>query len=373
MNIHSRGNIARRARAPRRPSHSLFLSALILSLGAWSPASAQVVTGRIVGDSNAEFIEGAVVVLMTASGERTRGVLTDQNGRFALRAPAPGTYRIHAEMIGRRTAASEKFELDAGTAVVNLALVSVPIQLEEVLVRAASRCATNGEMGVATVAVWQEIQKALRAEAVTREMALYQFAIERAQRTRDPNTFEVIRNRVAHGTAVAESPFRTLPASEIAENGYAKVIQGQTIIYGPTPEILLSPEFQDTHCFSLKQKKDRIGLVFKPLPDRRVTDIEGVLWVDAKSAELERLEFKFKHIPRDLVIGQYSGFAEFERIRGGAWMIGKWRMSTPVTVAEGLVTGYEPFLGERPEPTLLTAVTEPGGTTSTLDADVELR
>jgi hypothetical protein len=83
--------------------------------------------------------------------------------------------------------------------------------------------------------------------------------------------------------------------------------------------------------------------VFKPVSGRKVTDIEGVIWVDRTTAELQRLEFKYRRVPFDLVRGEYSGFAEFHRLEGGAWIIGRWRLTTPATVAEAEVKSLEPW------------------------------
>src|SRR5688572_20678564 len=108
-----------------------------------APAAAQTVTGRILGDRESEPVVGAVVILIDAAGTPVRGVLTNEGGRFYLPA-APGSYRIRAEMIGRKTVQSEVFTVGLlHPTVVELKLPTVPIQLEEVLVRASSRCETG--------------------------------------------------------------------------------------------------------------------------------------------------------------------------------------------------------------------------------------
>ena len=331
------------SRAAARPLLQSLLLFLLLTIVRAAPAAAQTVTGRILGDGQSDPVVGAVVILIDASGTPVRGVLTSESGRFYLPA-APGSYRIRAEMIGRKTVLSDVFTVSLlRPTVVDLTLPTAPIQLEEVLVRAASRCESGPDVGVATLRVWDEVKKALRAETVTREHGMYEFAITTTRRTRDPITMQVIDRTVDEGRSVAVTPFRTLSPAEIAEDGYAREIDDeQTMLYGPNTEVLLSPEFEDTHCFSLKRDDDRLGLVFKPVPDRRVTDIEGIIWVDRTTAELQRLEFKYKRVPTGLAMGRYAGFLEFQRLEGGAWIIGRWQLNTPVSMAESEVTSLEP-------------------------------
>lgn len=304
------------------------------------PLRAQVVVGRVFGHGESEPIGGAVVLLTTESGARVRGVLTNAEGRFVLVAPEPGSYRLRAEMIGHRTAESSAFSVGRLPVVVDIALPVQPVPLEGVMVRAESRCAMGRERGAVTVAVWEEVKKALRSEEVGREADLYAFEIEETRNTRDPRTHRdsVIASR---SRATARSPFRTLPAAELAASGYARVEGGRTVIYGPTPETLLSPEFEETHCFGLQGSGGRVGLFFEPVGGRDVTDVAGVIWVDAKTSELRRIEYRFTNVPDRLMAGRYAGSAEFQRMECGAWIISRWRLDVPANMAEARVTSIE--------------------------------
>jgi hypothetical protein len=317
---------------------------VVLSMLLAAPAAAQTVTGRVVGDADSEPIRGAVVTLLSTSGERLRAVLTNASGAFQIQA-APGSYRLRAEMIGRTTS---EVEVVVGPAPVSvrLALPYAPIPLDGLLVEAETRCKVPAEAAALTLRVWEEVQKALRAESITRELGIYEFDIQRTRQTRDPATMQRISKTVLQGKSVAQQPFSTLPPEEIAESGYAKVVNGQTMIYGPTTEVLLSPGFQETHCFSLRRARgrpDQIGLQFKPISGRKVTDIEGTIWIDDQTAELRRLEFKYKRVPSDLALGSYTGFAEFQRLEAGAWIIGSWELNTPGVVEAAQVSALEPI------------------------------
>ena len=321
---------------------------LLILLVFAAPAAAQSITGRVVGDDASQPMRGALVTLLDASGQRVRSVLTNASGMFSIAVPGPGTYRLRAEMIGRRTTESEVTVGAGNPDVVQLALAFEPIRLDGVTVTAASRCSTKAEAAEATIRVWDEIKKALRAESVTRELAIYEFEITRARRELDPNTMRVLYESETKGKSVATSPFTTLSPKEIADDGYARPAGGGAMkIYGPNTEVLLSPEFEETHCFSLKEgsrsREGQVGLVFKPVDGRKVTDIEGVLWIDASSVELQQLEFKYKRIPYGLARGAYTGLVNFQRLEGGAWIIGHWRLTTPVTEEEAEVSSLEPL------------------------------
>jgi hypothetical protein len=327
---------------PRSLATTVF-TLLCLTLCA-APAAAQTVSGRIVGDSEAQPIRGALVTLIDAAGGRVRSVITNENGAFVFRVPAPGTYRLHAEMIGRRSVESEAFIAGETPVTLTLALAYAPIELDGIDVKAAQRCSSSAEAARVTLRVWEEVRKALRAESVTRQMATYEFEITRARRAFDPVSMRLLDKSEVTAKSVGVTPFTTLSAKDIAEGGYARVVGGESRIYGPTTEILLSREFEDTHCFSLKENRGKglVGLVFKPISGRKVTDIEGVLWMDSQTAELQRLEFKYRRVPYNLMPGQYSGFIDFYRLESGAWIIGRWKLTTPAVEEGAEVLALEP-------------------------------
>ena len=306
-------------------------------------AAAQVVNGRVTGDSETEPIRGAVVTLLDAEGNPIRSVLSNATGAFRIPVPAEGVYRLRAEMIGRKSFVSDPFQVGGEATMQTIALASEPIHLDGVVVNAASRCTSTAEAGEATLRVWEEVRKALRSQSVASELGLYEFGIERSRRTLNPHTRQVVDETKMQGKAIAPRPFTTLAAADLAQSGYARREGTDTRLYGPNSDVLLSPEFEETHCFSLKNGRNgQVGLVFKPVPGRKVTDIEGVLWIDGTTAELQRLEFNYRRLPSGLMTGPYSGWIEFQRLEGGAWIIGRWELTTPVTQEAAEISALEP-------------------------------
>src|SRR5690606_3799401 len=137
---------------------------------------------------------------------------------------------------------------------------------------------------------------------------------------------------VEEQTWVSSDPFTSLPPEEIERAGYVREEGGETNIYGPNTDLLLSDAFQRTHCFALTEDEGRpgeIGLTFEPVEGRELPDIEGVLWVDAATAQLRTLEFEYRNLPGTLVEGDYTGRADFQRLGSGHWIIREWRLTSP--------------------------------------------
>jgi len=303
------------------------------------PAAAQTVRGRVIDAAGSGPVIGAVVILYDSAGTRLRGGLTGPDGLFALRTPGPGTYRLRAEMIGRRSVEAGRLAITGEPPFQTLELPFEPIRLSTLDVSAARRCSVKDEIARATHVVWEEAQKALRGEWVTREQQLYRFVITKTRRRLDRNANQVLEEGSQLISAINNNPFSSLSPETLARDGYVLVDErGMHWVYGPNTDVLLSASFVATHCLALRRTGDhpgQIGLAFEPAPGRRLPDIEGTLWLDEATAELRTLEFSYRNIPRQMRAGRYSGFAEFQRLPGGAWIIRRWWLRSPVPASRG--------------------------------------
>src|SRR5690606_23537360 len=77
------------------------LSGLLL-LGGTSLA-AQTVRGVLTEEGSARPISGALVLLLDADGRQASGSLTDEQGRYQIRASAAGRYTLRIQRIGFTT------------------------------------------------------------------------------------------------------------------------------------------------------------------------------------------------------------------------------------------------------------------------------
>ena len=104
----------------RRLAFGLLLSQGIGWGGGLSAQQAATVLGRVLDQETRAPLQGAFVALMDEGGVRRAAVLSDQTGRFVLRAPAPGTFRLRVERIGTESACSEFFQVTPGQVITRL-------------------------------------------------------------------------------------------------------------------------------------------------------------------------------------------------------------------------------------------------------------
>ncbi len=214
----------------------------------------------------------------------------------------------------------------------------VAVELSGVSVEAERRCVARREEGLELARVWEEARKALAATRWTEERQLFTFRLYRYSRVLDPNTLVIQRENSDSVWRTGGKPFITPPAEELIANGFVQRSAHGELYYAPDAEVLLSDPFLDTHCFTLEHEDDErpglVGLAFRPVGGRAVTDVEGVLWLDERSAELRQLEFRYAGLRfpayMDVTRTGFGGRLDFERLETGAWIIRRWRIRGPI-------------------------------------------
>ena len=306
----------------------------VMSVMSVMPAAAQAVRGRVLDEGSASPVIGAHVILMDSAGARSFSTLTNDQGVFVLQVPAVGRYQVRVEMIGRRTVDSRMFGV-AGEDVTNITveLPREPVRLAGLDVRAAQKCQVRPSSGQPTQTVWDEARKALSVEAAVREQRLYRFDITRFSRELEETGRRVVNEQEKYISRFSGDAFISRPAAQLVAEGYAEPDGEDFIFYGPNGTVLLSDPFLDTHCFYLLRDRDHrgeIGLAFEPVKDRKLTDIEGVLWLNEQTAELRSLEFTYTNTPPQLPRAERGGEATFQRLPNGAFIVREWSIRSPV-------------------------------------------
>jgi hypothetical protein len=325
------------------------LAALVGGLILIAPADrllAQDVRGRVLDEAGQGPVAGAVVSVIGPNGIRLRSALTNREGNFLILGVAPGSYRLRAEMIGRRTVESDGFEVSGDPPFQTLRLPVEAIRLSGIDVAAGETCSVGREMALATYQVWEEAQKALRAASITRDEGLYRFVVTEYHRQLDMNGRRVVSETSEEHAWVSRDPFSSLPPEEIERAGYVRDEDGGLSLYGPNTDVLLSPGFLTSHCFQLREERgrpDQIGVRFEPVRGREISDIEGVLWLDRGTNELRTLEFRYRNLPRSFGQRDHTGFAEFARLDGGAWIIQRWWLRSPLREEAAEVKSFQPI------------------------------
>lgn len=109
-----------------------------LTLAGWTlPVSGQTVHGRVIDALTRQPVSGAALQLMRGS-EQIAVIGSDSAGRFLLRVPGPGSYRVVASRIGYSNAESHALSLNADQSIETLLQIkSEPVRLAPVTLTAS--------------------------------------------------------------------------------------------------------------------------------------------------------------------------------------------------------------------------------------------
>jgi hypothetical protein len=274
-------------------------------------------------------LAGVLVALLDARDSVIAEGLSNEAGWRVLRAPA-GSYRVRARRIGYLPFISHPFVLPRRDEL--LLVVETPhVILNTIVVTGKTECRRTDPSSHSLGAVWDEIDKALRASQLT-TLDLAGFGQGRTYRTELDLNGRVRSSDTTLFAITNRRPFGTPDPEALAQKGY---VSGDVVFgweyFGPDEFVLLSESFARTHCFRLVRERGRrgqIGVAFEPIPRRSTSDIQGVLWVDDRTAELREMSFSFVNA------GPFSqfnarGFTRFLRLPSGAWIVNEWWLKGP--------------------------------------------
>ena len=304
----------------------------LLALATPLVASAQTVRGSLVHARDSSAVAGVVVQLLDASGRVVARAMSDDRGEFRLMAASAGPHRVRSLRIGWRPATSPPIELAAGREVATrLVLDPLPVDLATVNVSARHACRAYGDAGAAAE-LWDQARTAFTAARLSAAERRVEVTLSTYQRDLDPGTDIVQAQRVDLRSGFTTSPFVSLPPDSLRARGYVNIAPGGwTIYYAPDLDVLASDVFLEDHCLRLGGEADGlIGIAFEPTRDRlRLPEIAGTVWLDRRSLELRRLEFRYTHVSRVHQDVASGGRMDFLRL-GRLWAIASWHIRMPV-------------------------------------------
>lgn len=326
------------AGSPRRPVLATCLAAavgLIVGAGVPAPLEGQTVLGTAIDGTDGSPVAGAFVLLVDEDGAERDRSLTTASGTFRLEGP-PGTYRLNLERIGFEDLVTEPFELSANETISRRLRASArPIALAGIRVTGGeARCGIPTEEAMELSRVWDEARKALEATAWTDRQSYYRFDVLIVRQELDADgqpaslpQYEPIRIYGRH-------PFRSVQPTDLALGGWVQRQGGGLKFFAPDAEVLLSASFLGRHCFRLVKSDSAagqlVGVEFEPLPESRVPDIAGVLWVDRRTAELKELEYGYANLNLPVETERVGGRVLFEHLPDGGWIVRSWEIRTPL-------------------------------------------
>lgn len=312
---------------------------VLFSCLAFVPVGAQVVRGSVVDSATSRPIGDFTVQLIDSAGASVAAALAQPGGRFTLRAPAAGTYRLRVLRIGFRRTQTTPFAIGTGETVQRtVAMPQVSVALTGIRVLGAQRCEGLPDGGDALATVWEEARKAVEAVRLTGNEQRLRMRVR--DYTHDLSLRgNVTSNEESHEReGISARPYASPDAASMARTGYVRPEGDGTMYYAPDADVLLSDSFVSAHCFHLQRDAvtgdSLIGIAFEPVRRRPPPDIRGVLYLDRRSAELRELRYSYTSLPAAAERHDFGGRVAFQRVPGGAWIIREWVVRGPVFVVQ---------------------------------------
>ncbi len=295
-----------------------------------------MVRARVTEAPSGKAVEGALVSLRTTRNQTVRQALSDFTGRATLPVPRSEYYRLRADRIGFVGAMSDSFFVGvADTIAVVLTVPSDRVMLPELAVVARSKpeCKLDPESGSVIARLWDEARKTLSTTVLSRANVAASVEATTYRRELD-RSFRVIKQTSSTQPMFSGRPFITAPPEFISEHGYVQRGEDESTYFAPDEQVLLSDLFLQQHCFDLKagfgETAGMLGLGFKPVRSREVSEIEGVLWLDQESAELRSVDFHFVNVDLAGAGDRSGGHLQFAKLGNGSWVVGRWQLRTPI-------------------------------------------
>ena len=311
----------------RNRTRRLWLACLV---GCATVSGAQDVRGTVREQRSGVPLSGVLVSLQSIDGVAAAQVLSSDSGRYAVRAPAPGAYRVTAKRIGVAQFVSVQLDLAVGEVrTLDIQLLPLAQALPEVRVLDVNLCVTDNRDRGRIAALWEEARTALVAAQVSLRDGLFEGRLSRYARSLDPRSLRVLEESWGEMQGVIDRPFGLLGADSLSRIGFRHEVGGESVYHALDAAILLSPEFLRDHCFSTRGARGRIGLAFAPLPSRSLPDVAGTVWLDARTFELQFVEYRYTGVGSFPGSGRVGGEVHFTRLGSGAWVTSRWYVRLP--------------------------------------------
>ena len=296
-----------------------------------STLAAQSLNGRAVRAGVG--IEGSVVLLVDAQGATKGRAITREDGRFTVSVSEPGTYRARVLRIGFAPTVAGPFTLRAGaTTNADIELTGAPVLLERMTVTGHSECRVRPDSAADAFRVWEAARTALLAASLTRVEPL-SMAVTQIDRTLDRGGARIVEEKTTRSTGRSVNPFVSLSPDSAERYGYVTASNDGRVFWGPDADVLLSESFAASHCLRVEGDSARgtlVGVAFAPVASRRdFAEVEGIVWVDRKTAELRALDYRYVNLPM-AERARAGGRVEFLRLPAGWWVVERWSIRYPL-------------------------------------------
>lgn len=247
---------------PSRPWVILGLLLLaVLSAVAQPGLDAQILRGVVLEEHGENPVSGGIVTVLTLDGRTAAVGMTNEFGRFALRAPVPGEFYVEVKRIGVKRTRFPQFTLKADESPdLSLTVLPLPISQPTVHVTASSTCRDPAVEGRDVALLWEDARAALTATILTQNQRRFLGKVVRFNRRRSPRSMRVVFEERDERSGVLATPFASVPADQLSREGYVlRQPNGAASYRAPDADVLLSDSFLADHCFlgSSPKMRDR--------------------------------------------------------------------------------------------------------------------
>ncbi len=307
---------------------------MLLALLHGGPVAGQRVTGRVTDRASGRALPSAVVELLGASDRSLLQTLSNEQGEFLLNVADTGRVRLRVQTLGYRTALGERFRMEpGGTRHFDIALDVEPLTLDVIDVRKQRTCAIRSSASD-ILRVWNAARSALANSAIVsrQRVVMYDgYTFDRVVSDQDVTLHQSLQRFASR----LGEPFVSLPAADLLQNGYIRRSGSDYSYYAPSAAVLLSSEFETSHCFSLTRSDhgQLLGVEFTPAGgSRQKAGVSGVAWLDAHTQHLDFIEIRYTDADDVPYADQASGRVEFRMLPNGAWLVSRWLIRVPYAI-----------------------------------------
>ena len=314
---------------------------LVVTLAGTALAQAEELRGTVRDAASRQPIPGAVITLLDARGAALGRNITDERGRYRIAMPAEAV-SLRFVRIGFRPFTANVARSGKAIDTLDIAMTSLPTMLDPVNVR-ANACPNRSDAGAA-LGLLEQARAGLLNSVVARKANPASVVLIRFQRMMDGTSDRIASQAVTlDSTPRSTSSFYAVrSAVEFVEVGFVREADNGATFYAPDAEALLDDAFIAGYCFRLvkadRSRPAEVGLGFatpKRAPKR--VDIDGVLWVDTVTRQLQNLEFRYVGLGGQLEEARPGGWLSFREMPNGSVIIDRWSLRLPVIHTDSIL------------------------------------
>jgi hypothetical protein len=334
-----------------------------LALGAFRIAGAQGSPPLLLGDVVSHEAGTPLAHAMVTVLGLDRQTFTSDRGVFAFTSLEPGRYRIRAVHIGY-SPLEVNVDVPAGAEPprVRIELTHLSVQLATVKVTAAVRCTAPGRPNPDIEPDFAAIVAQLRMNAEQYKLLSDSFPF----RYKVEQVYYSVKGDSSRGDPKIETEaYRSdvhgweYKMGDVVE----RMRDGRTMMHLPTLRDFASYEFLNNHCFryaGLDSTRDGvfIHIAFQADVQIRNPDVNGSVYLDAKTYQIRRAELELTKIPAGLsqvsavhvttVFGEVAPSVDVIQVVHGVTSLRHWGWGATVAMTEDQRTYDFEWLGNNP-------------------------